>query len=76
MDSDTRRYESLILPDRLELAHPSLPDTGIFVRLLYPIVGVLRCIVKGLRDQLSMGDAITPQLVGDDFPGLSSIAPQ
>jgi hypothetical protein len=41
--------KSLSLLDRFELPHTPLPDPRRLMRLLGPIVGVLRCIVDYVR---------------------------
>ena len=41
------------------------------MRELCAIIGILRGIVNHFGHQLSMSDTITPQLIGDDLPGLS-----
>jgi len=36
-----------------------------------PVTGILRCVVNRIRDQFSMRDAITSQLVGHNLPRLT-----
>ena len=66
----------LSLTHRLESPHPSLPDPGRLMRLFCPIILILFCTADHTRHQLSMRNTITPQLIGNDLPWLSSIAPQ
>lgn len=63
----------LHLPSRLEPSHPSLPHPGRFMRLRCPIVRISRVVMNNIRDQLPMSNAITAQLVSNDFPGLSTM---
>ena len=70
-----RGHESLGLTYRLESSHSSLTDPCRLMRLLSPIIGVLRCIVNDFRHHFPMRDSIAPQLVGDYLPGLPSMAP-
>jgi hypothetical protein len=65
--------KSLSLSDRLELPHPSLPDSGRFMRLLSPIVFILLSTVDRLGDQLSMSYAITAQLVSHDLSRFTAV---
>ena len=46
------------------------------MRELRTIIGILRSIVNHFGHQLTMSDTITPQLIGDDLPGLSLMTPQ
>jgi len=46
------------------------------MRELCAIIGILRRIVNHFGHQLSMSDTITPQLIGNDLPGLSLMTPQ
>ncbi len=71
---DTQEFAGLFC--RLESPHPALPQPGVFVRLLYPIVGILGRIVTGLGDQLTMCDAVTPLSVCHDSPGFTAMASQ
>jgi hypothetical protein len=41
--------KSLSLLDRFELPHPSLTYLGRFMRMLGPIVGILRIIMDNIR---------------------------
>ena len=65
--------ESLSLPDRFELPHPSFPYPGCFVRLLGPIILILLRTVDRLWYKLPMSNAITAQFIGNDLPGLASV---
>ena len=68
-----RTQESLSLPDGFELAHPSPPYPGRLMRLFCPIFFILLGTMKSSRDQLTMGNAITAQLVRNDLSGLTII---
>jgi hypothetical protein len=61
--SGMNTQESLRLPRRLEPAHTAFSHTSRLVRKLCPVIGILGCIVKGLRDEFSMRNAIASQLV-------------
>jgi hypothetical protein len=53
-NSGMSTQESLCLPNRFELAHPSLPDPGRLMRLLGPIILILLGTVNRLRSQFPM----------------------
>ena len=63
----------LSLPYRFELAHHSLPDPSGLMRLLSPIILILLSTVYRLGYQFTMCNAITPQFICHDFPGLAAI---
>jgi hypothetical protein len=52
-----------------ELSHRSFPLPGRLVRVLGPVIQVLRPAVLHARDQPPVGHAIAGQLVGDQHPG-------
>jgi hypothetical protein len=62
--------KSLSLLDRFEPSHTSLSHPGHFMRLLSPIVRILRRIVDDLWNQFPMCDTITAQFIGHDLSGL------
>jgi hypothetical protein len=73
--------KSLCLLDRFEppgcrTTHTALSYPGRFVRLLGPIVRILRRNVDGLWNQLPVCNTITSQLIRNDLPGLSAMRPQ
>ena len=69
-------HKSLSLPHRLESPHPSLPYSDRLVGLLCPVILILLSAVDRLRYQLPMGNAITPQFVGNDLSRLAAMAVQ
>jgi hypothetical protein len=71
--SDMGTQRSLGLPDRFKLPHPSLPHPGRLMGLLCPVVGILRIIVDNIWHQLTVSNAITTQLIRNDFPGLALV---
>ena len=68
--------KALSLARRFELLHTPLPYSGRLMGLLCPIILVLLSGVGRLGDQLAVSDAITPQFVGNDLPGLAAMAVQ
>ncbi len=73
--------ESLTLVNRLESSecrttHAPLPNPGSLVGKLSSIISVLRCIVNDIRNQFTMCNAITSQLIRYDLPWLTGIIPQ
>ena len=68
--------ESLCLPGRLELSHPSLPYSSHLMRLFGSIILVLLSAVDRIGNQLTMCDSITTQFVGNDLPRLAAMAAQ
>jgi len=68
--------KALSLARRFELLHTPLPYSGRLMGLLCPIILVLLSAVGRLGDQLAVSDAITPQFVGNDLPGLTAMATQ
>ena len=64
--------ESLSLPDRFELTHPSLPHPGRFMRLLGPVILILLITMDRVWHQFSMRHAITAQFVRHNLPWLSA----
>ena len=72
--------KSPCLPGRFELpkcrtTHPTFSHSGHFVRLLGPIIGIAIIYVDGLRNQFTMRDTITTQLVRHDLPRLTTMPP-
>ena len=65
--------ESLCLSPRFELAHPSLPDPGRLMRLLYSIILILFSTVDRLRNQSLMRHAIAAQFIGHDLSGFTLV---
>jgi hypothetical protein len=61
--SGMNTQESLRLPRRLESAHTAFSHTSRLVRKLCPVIGILGCIMQGLRDEFSMRNVIASQLV-------------
>ena len=72
-DSSMSTQESLSLPYRFELAHPSLSHPGRLMRLLCPIILILLSTVDRLRNQLPMGDSIAAQFICHDLPGFAAM---
>jgi hypothetical protein len=70
-----RGHESLSLPSRFEPPHHSLPHSRRLVRLLSPVVGILRIIVDNIWHQLPVSYTITSQLIRHDLPGLAAVVP-
>ena len=68
--------ESLCLPGRLELPHPSLPYSGRLMGLLCPIILILLHTVDRVRNQFPVSDTVTSQFISHDFPGLAAMASQ
>ena len=66
--------ESLCLPDRLELPHPSLSHPGRLMRLLSAIILILPSAVDRLWDQFALSNAIAAQFVGNDLSRLAAMA--
>ena len=65
--------ESLGLPHRLELPHPSLSDPGHLMRLLCSIVLIPLSTVDRLGDQLPMRYTIAPQFLRNYLPGIPAM---
>ena len=65
--------EALRLGSAFESPHAPLSKSRCFVRLLRPVVRVSVRNVMRVRNQFPMGDPITAQFVGYDFPGLGSM---
>jgi hypothetical protein len=61
--SGMNTQESLRLPRRLEAEHTPFSHTSRLVKKLCPVICILGCIVKDFRDEVSMRNAIAPQLV-------------
>ena len=68
-----RVQKPLSLPNRLESPHPSLPYSCRLMRLFGSIILVLLSTVGRVGNQLTMCNSITPQFVGNDFPGFAAI---
>jgi hypothetical protein len=68
--------ESLSLLHRFESSHPTLSHPGRFMGLLCPIIRILRSIVDYVRNQVSMSNAITAQLICDNLPGFAPMRSQ
>ena len=68
--------ESLCLPHRLETPHSSLPYPGRLVRLFGPVVLILLSAVDHFRNQLTMSNTVTTELVRHDLPGLTAMISQ
>jgi hypothetical protein len=62
--------KSLSLLDRFELPHPSLSYSGRLMGLLCSIVSVPVIYMNRTGDHFSVSNAITTQLIRNDFPGL------
>jgi hypothetical protein len=71
VDSSVRVQKSLCLMRRLESPHTSLPNPGWVMGTLGSIIGVLGGVMGRIRDEFSVSDTVTPQLVGDDSSGLT-----
>ena len=71
-----RVQKPLSLPNRLELSHPSFSNPGRLMGLLCPIILLLLSAVDRIGNLLAMGNTITPQLFGNDLPGLAAMASQ
>ena len=65
--------EALRLDNAFESPHAPFSKPRGFVRLLCTVVGVAVGDVKRIRNQFSMGNPVTAQLVGNDFPRLISM---
>jgi hypothetical protein len=66
--------ESLRLPDRFELSHPSLPHPGRLMRLLYPIVGILAVVMNNVWQQIPMSNSIATHFVSHDLSVFAAMA--
>jgi hypothetical protein len=62
--------EVLGLPGRFEALHLPLSSSRWSMRVLGPIVEISAFSVLDARKQLTLGDAVAPQLVGYDHPRL------
>jgi hypothetical protein len=61
--------KTLGLTRRFKTAHAALSYSCRLMRKFSTIICVLRCIVNRIRNQFSMRDAITSQLIGHYFSG-------
>ena len=75
VDRRMRAQESLGLKNAFESPHTPLLSPRPLVRLLRPVIGVPVRNVKRIRTQIPMGNPVTAQFGGDDFPGLVSMTP-
>ena len=71
MDSSMGTQKSLSLTDRLEplecrSTHHSLSHSGRLMRLLCPVVGILRPIVNNIWNQFTVSNTITAQFIRHD----------
>ncbi len=67
--------EALSLRQRLEATHSSLPHPGRLMGLFSPIIRILVGYMECFGYDLSVSDAITAKLVGNDLPGLTLVTP-
>ena len=65
--------ESLSLPGRLKLTHPSLSHSGSLVRLLCPVILILLSTVDRLGYQFPVRYTIASQFVSHDLLGLAAV---
>jgi hypothetical protein len=67
--------ESSSLRHRLEPPHPPLSCSGILVRLFGTVVGMLIGDMDGFRNHFSMNHRVTSQLIRNDLPEFTTMAP-
>jgi hypothetical protein len=65
--------ETLRLLCRFETAHAPLSYPRRLMRQFGTVIGILRRIMNRVRDQFSMRDAVTSQLIRDNLPGFTAI---
>src|ERR1700758_3071940 len=63
-----RGQEPLRVPGRCEPFHRPFPLPGGLMRVLDPIVEVLRAAMLDRCQQLAVGDPVAAEFVGDDHP--------
>jgi hypothetical protein len=63
-------------PSECRTTHPSLTYPVRFMRLLGPIVDILRSVMKNIKHQVSMSNTITSQFVCHDLSGLAAMTAQ
>jgi hypothetical protein len=56
----------------LESPHATLSDPGRLMRKLRSIVSVLTGVMRCIRGNVAMGDAVAPQLICDDPSGFAT----
>ena len=66
VDGSVSAQKPLCLMNRLESPHTALSNSGWLMRELCPVIGVLGGVVDSFRDEFTVGDSVTPQLVCDD----------
>jgi len=69
-------HKCLGLPYRFEPPHYPLPHSGWLMRLLNPIIRILRGVMNCLRNNFPAGNTIATQFVGHDLPGFATVTTQ
>ena len=70
IDSCMDIQKSLGLFNRFEFTHTPLPHPRRLMGQFGAIIGILRCVMHRIGNRFSMRDAVAPQLVRYDLPGL------
>jgi hypothetical protein len=65
--------ETTRLPCRFKMAHAPLSCPRRLMRQFGTVISILRRVVNRARDQFSMRDAVTSQLIRDNLPGFTAI---
>ncbi len=65
--------EPLSLPHTFESTHDPFSNSRWLMRKFCPVVGILRCIMNRIRDELAMCDPIASQLVRHYLSGFHAM---
>ncbi len=65
--------EALSLLRRFKAAHDPFSNSRWLMGEFSPVIGILGCIMNRIRDEFSMCDSITSQLVRHYLPGFTTV---